>query len=43
MDNMDDEKLKNEIDNITKNIDTIMEKIKNIIPGSQRELIEADE
>jgi len=43
MDKKDDEKLKDEIDKITKDIDSIMEKIKNIIPGSQQESTESDE
>lgn len=43
MENQDDEKLKDEIDKITQNIDTIMEKIKNIIPSPQQEPIESDE
>jgi hypothetical protein len=43
MENKDDEKLKNEIDKITKDIDSIMEKIKNIIPSPQQESAESDE
>jgi hypothetical protein len=43
MENKDDEKLKDEIDKITKNIDTIMEKIKNIVPSPQQESTDSDE
>lgn len=43
MESQDDEKLKDEIDKITQNIDTIMEKIKNIIPSPQQEPTESDE
>ena len=43
MENKDDEILKDEIDKITKSIDTIMEKIKNIIPSPQQESTEGEE
>jgi len=43
MENKDDEKLKDEIEKITKNIDSIMDKIKNIIPSPQQESTESDE
>ena len=43
MENKDDEKLKDEIEKITKNIDSIMDKIKNIIPSPQQESTERDE
>jgi len=43
MENQDDDKLKDEMDRITQNIDNIMEKIKNIIPSPQQESTESDE
>ena len=43
METQDDEKLKDEIDKITRHVDTIMEKIKSIIPRPQSDSAEGNE